>query len=71
MLTIIFYIILTAVSLWHYQKTRSQPEKDFIDLNKLGAQNGLTSAHEQSQFCRCNDICRRDKKGEFQNKVVS
>ena len=42
------------------------PEKDFIALNKMAAQNGLTTAQEQSQFRACHDIRRRDKDRDSQ-----
>ncbi len=55
---------MLALSTWHQLHAKSlrkkEPEKDFIALNRLAAQSGLTSAHEQTQFRACNDIRRRD-----------
>ena len=64
-------LISAAVSIWHAAKgslaTQNQtPEKDFIALNKMAAQNGLTTAQEQSQFRACHDIRRRDKDRDSQ-----
>ena len=56
----------TALSIWHAHSKKGRikediPEKDYITLNILAAQSGLTTAQEQSQFRACNDIRRRDK----------
>lgn len=59
-------VYCVAVSSW-YGHRRSppsagqQPKKDFVALNKLAAQSGLTTVHEQSQFRACNDIRVREK----------
>ena len=59
-----------ALSNWHSQysysagRRKKPPEKDFITLNCLAAQSGLTTSHEQSQFRACHDIRKRDKEGE-------
>lgn len=63
-------ILITALSIWRGHskkdalKNKAVPGKDYIALNILAAQSGLTTVQEQSQFRACNDIRRRDKKRE-------
>lgn len=62
--------LLSALSTWDHCRSslsapkKKAPEKDFIALNRLAAQSGLTSAHEQTQFRACNDIRRRSEDEE-------
>lgn len=56
----------TALSSWYVQPTRPAvkkhpPERDFLALNKLAAQSGLTTAHEQTQFRATHDILLKEK----------
>ena len=61
--------LFKALSTWDHCKSRSAgkkkiPEKDFLALNRLAAQSGLTTAHEQTQFRACNDIRRRSEEDD-------
>ena len=56
-----------ALSSWYVQPPRRPaikkhpPERDFLALNKLAAQSGLTTAHEQAQFRATHDIRVKEK----------
>lgn len=39
-----------------------------MKLNRLAAQSGLTSAHEQTQFRACNDIRRPSEEEEKERR---
>lgn len=60
-----------ALSTWHSQYSKRSagrkktPEKDFITLNRLAAQSGLTTAHDQTQFRACHDIRKREKEDDL------
>ena len=60
-----------ALSTWHSQYSKRSagrkktPEKDFITLNRLAAESGLTTAHDQTQFRACHDIRKREKEDDL------
>lgn len=63
------YRVLTALSSWLVRSSRSvsqknPPEKDFLALNKLAAQSGLTTAREQTQFRATHNIHKKERERE-------
>lgn len=67
-----YCIIYIALAIWddckYKEVGKKKPEKDFVKLNRLAAQSGLTTAHEQTQFRACNDIRRPSEEEERERR---